>query len=269
MNMIEQSDVDFLYKTFQDSLENDEELLLEKFSERFQLAVAMEVAFLNGKSEIYNRVHAKTIKLSELWYCFELFKTVIDYGFGKKKTKSSEQSNKEWANAGRFSSFGTIDVDKVRKQNLFHNIDFTYSPFGNASLLDESYFSNKWFNDIYGNILFGFCLTPKHEQLISNDLIRMSLSNYLDDLQSIAQGEQRLFLVRGYNSLMGTSSEMIKSEEILSFIYALRCNYVHQGELPNSNEMPVEYKEFIVDECIKFLVSYCSVAYLTVIDELY
>lgn len=87
-----------------------------------------------------------------------------------------------------------------------------------------------------------------------------ALSHYLKILISHAQGEQEQFLNR---------ADMPKSSNILSFIYALRCSYVHQGELPDSSHMPIEYKEFILDECIKFLISYCSLAYSTVIDEFY
>lgn len=267
--MINQKDVDCLFNTVNDYLKYDDEFLLKEFVERFKFAATMEVHFKNNSSELYKRVQAKTVVLSELWYCFELFKPIAAFGFGTIKRKSSEQSNKEWLDAQRVSVHGAIEAEKIRKKNLFYNVDYSYNPFGNASLFDESYFSNKWFYDCYNGFFSDF-------SLISNDFLYMSyalqvstLSHYLDALQLHSQGEQKIFLARGFNALIGASAAGVTSEDVLSFIYALRCNYVHQGELPDSLQMPVEYKEWIVDECTKYLICYCSLVYLTIIDELY
>lgn len=267
--MIEQSDVDLLYETFQGLIAQDTQSLLREFSERFQLAVEMEVGFSNGRTKDFNNTHAKTIILSELWYCFELLSAAADYGFGNIKEKSAEQKNKEWLNSQRVSVIGTIEPEKTKKQNPFVNVDYTYQPFGKARLLNERYFSKKWFTDTYHEVLYAFSLTNTTLTTISQDTIRESLTHYLREISSHAQGEQETFLARGHNALMGNSGKQIESQDILSFIYAVRCSYVHQGELPDSYNMPVEYKEFIVGECIKFLISYCSVAYSSVIDELY
>lgn len=266
--MIKQSDVDFLYETFQEFIEQDTQLLLLNFSQRFQLAVEMEVGFSNERPNDYNNTHAKTIKLSELWFCFELLSAAADYGFGNIKEKSDEQKNKEWLNSQRISAIGTIEPEKPKKQNPFVNVDYTYQPFGKARLLNERYFSGKWFTYTYDEVLDAFSLINT-TLTISQNTIRESLAHYLKGISSHAQGEQETFLARGYNALMGNSGKEIKSHDILSFIYAVRCSYVHQGELPDSYNMPVAYKEFVVDECIKFLVSYCSLAYSSVIDELY
>ncbi|OXK80649.1 MULTISPECIES: hypothetical protein [Enterobacterales] len=61
--MIEQADVDSLYDIFKSYIADDKQNLLENFSERFQLAVAMEVTLTNNKPELYNHVHAKTINV--------------------------------------------------------------------------------------------------------------------------------------------------------------------------------------------------------------
>lgn len=249
--MIKQTDVDFLYGTFQDFLVEDKQNLLEIFSERFQLAVAMAVTLTNTKSELYNRVHAKTIKLSELWYCFELLTTATEYGFGNVKTKSDEQLNKEWLDTQRVSVMGKIEPEKPKKKNLFVNVDLTYSPVGKARLINEEHFSGRWFLSSYQDILWAFSISRAIPDTIQNDVARDALSNYLKILISHAQGEQEQFLNRSYNVLMGNSANMPESSNILSFIYALRCSYVHQGELPDSYNMPIEYKEFILDECIK------------------
>lgn len=267
--MIKQTDVDFLYGTFKDFIVEDKQNLLKNFSERFQLAVAMEVSFTNSKSELYNRVHAKTIKLSELWYCFELLTTATEYGFGNAKEKSDEQINKEWLDTLRVSAIGKIEPEKPRKKSLFVNVDLTYNPVGKARLINEEHFTGRWFLSSYQDILWAFSITRSIPDTLPDDVAKDALSHYLKILISHAQGEQEQFLNRGYNALMGNSADMPKSSNILSFIYALRCSYVHQGELPDSSHMPIEYKEFILDECIKFLISYCSLAYSTVIDELY
>ncbi|ORM71485.1 hypothetical protein HA48_15590 [Pantoea wallisii] len=267
--MIEQKDVDFLYETFLDFIVEDKQNLLKTFSERFQLAVTMEVTLTNCKPELYNRVHTKTLKLSELWYCFELLTTATEYGFGNLKEKSEEERNMEWLKTQRVSVMGKIEAEKPKKQNPFVNVDSTYTPFGKARLLNEKYFHDKWFFFAYESMLWAFTLTHVQSDKLSRDTMTISLSRYLENLTKQAQGEQIHFLTRGYNSLMGNSSDRTDSSYILSFIYALRCCYVHQGELPDSYQIPIEYKEFIVDECIKFLTGYCSLAYSTVIDELY
>lgn len=267
--MIDPEDVEFLLTLAGEHSEHDKEMLLNEFHERFKYATTMEINFSGNASELHKRVQAKTIILSELWYCFELFKPMMTYGFGTVKRKSSEQSNKEWLDTQRISIHGSIEAEKVRKQNLFLNVDFSYDPCGNASLFDESYFSGKWFYFTYGNVLSDFSLISNNLPYISHDTQISSLTRYLDALQLHSQGEQKLFLARGFNALIGASAKDITSADILSFIYALRCNYVHNGEVPNSYQMPPVYKEFIMDECIKFLTCYCSMVYLAIIDELY
>ncbi|MEX7536690.1 hypothetical protein SGI37_06535 [Providencia rettgeri] len=267
--MIKQADVDSLYDIFKSYIAEDKQNLLGNFSERFQLAVVMEVTLTNNKPELYNHVHAKTIKLSELWYCFELLTTATKYGFGNIKEKSDEQIHKEWLDTQRVSVMGKIDPQKPRKQNIFVDVDLSYNPVGKARLINEACFSKQWFSFFYQDILSEFSLTSANLNMLPDGMTSNALSHYLNTLILHAQGEQKQFLNSGYNALMGNSADITTSSNILSFIYALRCSYVHQGELPDSSHMPIEYKEFILDECIKFLISYCSMAYSTVINEIY
>ncbi len=158
-------------------------------------------------------------KLS-MWYCFELLATATEYGFGNIKEKSDEQIQKEWLDTQRVSAMGKIDSEKPRKQNIFVNVDFTYSPVGKARLINEEYFSEQWFLFIYQNILSEFSLTRVIPNTLSGDVAMNALSHYLNTLILHAQGEQEQFLNRGYNALMDNSAD-IKNPPIYCHLFML------------------------------------------------
>lgn len=262
-------DLSILLDFYQDHTQLDKEFILVEFKERFDYARTMNIFFTSDNHCEHKKVHSRTIVLSELWYCFELFKPVITgYGFGVSK-RSKFGTNKEWIDSQRVSLLGRIEAEKARKNSLYLNIDYSYNPSGYANLFNEKYLEGKWYEEFHQNVVDDFNLTSFEIDSVDTKMQRVLLSKYLDALASRAEGEQRVFLTRGFNALMKNSAKSLKSADILSFIYALRCNYVHAGELPESYQIPAAYKGEVIEQCVKFLTCYCCLLYIAITDELY
>lgn len=127
---------------FRNAVDGDEELILHEFTKRLELALLLSPP---QKNDFYSEAHYKLLRLSEIWYCYELLKPVITgYGFDKGKEESIESKNKKWLNSQRVSVYGRIAAEKIRTDNLFLNVDFSYNPSGYASIFNEEYIHDKW-----------------------------------------------------------------------------------------------------------------------------
>lgn len=263
-----------LLEQYKEYTGRDSANLLVRFNQRFNLACDIDRYISISAPTNYLSAHLSTLKLSELWYCYELFKQPInEYGFGHTRKKSRELENIKWLISQRTSGLGDIEPENKEVRYMLNNLDFSFNPMGYANLFNNSFIYTKWYEYNLVDINEKFNITSMQTITGSNIDMTNQAILYLDTLSSSAAGEQRKFLADGFNRLMKNSSiswfEEYRSSDIMAFVYAVRCNYVHSGEVPDSHGLNIDYKEYLMKGCADYLTCYCCLIYMAIIDELY
>jgi len=264
----------FLLEQYKEYTERDTGNILAKFSQRFDLSCDIDMCIHIPAPTPYLSAHLSTLKLSELWYCYELFKQPVnEHGFGHSRSKSSEVDNIKWLASQRASVLGDVEPDMKEVKYIRNNLDFSFNPMGYANLFNNALIYKKWYEYNLIDINDHFNITSMNTMTGENVDMRDQAVSYLDSLSSSAAGDQRKFLADGFNRLMKNAStswfDDYKNADIMAFIYAVRCNYVHSGEVPDSHGLDIAYKEYLMKGCADYLTSYCCLIYMTMIDELY
>lgn len=195
--------------------------------------------------------HISILKLSEYWFTYEAVLILLDK-LGLKNEKPVFTKLKT-----TFNSFEeAIDYPKNYCNEII--------PFGKPSFFDESRFDDEYLISLINQNL---------EEYTKNFLDQLSeveksqLFKYLIYLEKESSGAQEGFLLKASNNLFNNKFE-ISAKDILSIVYAVRNQYVHNCETFESGLNNFNLKNDFLNANMNFIASFTVILFTELIQRI-
>ncbi|SNY99106.1 hypothetical protein [Halomonas sp. hl-4] len=234
----------YIYNYFKTSIdETSDELKLEvkNFISRIELILSCKYSFENNTlSSDELETYVFMLKLSESWFVHEeILKIASSYGYKTEKPK----------NKNKFSVADSIQ-DALAMPKDFCN---TQKPYGKPGFFNETKIRDAYLEFLFENEMSTF---KKYLNSIFKlrKNARESVQDYIFYLESKSLGSQKGYLLESYNRL--TTGPEITPVNIMSVAYAVRNQYVHDGEVIDSGIEDYQIKCELLKACYNFVISY-------------
>jgi len=189
-------------------------------------------------SEKEKEAQVFTLRLSEAWFAYEALIPCFDR-YQCKKTKTivtkHPKSVASIQDALR-QPINQYDKDPPYGKACFFNYDFT-SDWNMTSLIQDEI-------DLFLDYVHSFIPIGKSREFFHK---------YLEYLEEHATGEQRRFLLDAHNAINNKSG--VDASSVLCISYAIRNQYVHNGEIIDSEREDPYIKCELLKACYNFTMS--------------
>lgn len=246
-NQIEnQKDICDYFKSCIKETSEEAEYELSKYISRIEMIMSCEYKFIENKfslSEI--ECYKFMMKLSESWFAYEeLLNVIRNNGYNLKKQNGCNSKKQK--------------IDSIQEVlNIPKNFCDEKKPFGLAGIFDEDKIKDEYLKFALINEIDCF---KKYLCLIfeSKKEAAKNIQQYILYLERKSKGDQAIYLFESYNRLTATRND-VSSANIMSIAYAVRNQYVHDGEIFNSGIEDCQIKCDLLKSCYNFVVSYSMI----------
>lgn len=254
MQLTNQNEILVYYKSvIGEKLQTGDENL-DKFNTRLLFIISSSTNVNNllfSDQEI--ETHVFTSKLSEAWFCFEtLIPIFVQNGYKTVKPASVIPMPKTVASVSEALTMPKNACDAK-------------PPYGKPDFFDISKVNDGYLEYLLESELDNFIKYIKYI-LDINENARTSLQKYILHLEKNSFFTQKQYLLESYNKL--TDGFDIEPKNILAISYAVRNQYVHDGEVIQSGVEDIKVKAELLKACFNFVINYSLIiATQVVIDR--
>ena len=215
---------------------------LRKYVSRIELILSCSYSF--NEIDLHDNekeTYVYMLKLSESWFSYEaLLKVIQENGY------KSEKPNTKKTKAVELKSIQ--DAIKLQK-----NLVDTQQPFGKPGFFNDLKITDSYLEVLIENELDYFKDYLDYIFQFKQEA-RSNVQKYIFYLENTSLGAQKKYLLESYNRL--TVGPEITPVNVMSVAYAVRNQYVHDGEIIDSGIEDYQIKCELLKACYNFVVTY-------------